>query len=1725
MSLPLGYHPRHEAEACVRRFVYQIRDSLDTADLERLFEVNGGNDLRCALFATSCDKLVTYDDVFTGRILYEACAVLPPETFARFLSQDFSQLYGISEEARDRVTAAFREQSNATKIGRRQVFCCRVAARLSIGVLAQCDPVCLSFSTANRIGNSFIDALCGIKGDCSVDCRLPPFGEFLTRWKAAVGCISDGVERGTLSGTVHRLTEAQGNAWISDVSPSPDDVPPRLMEASDCFEALRTLDREIENLLSRDYVDVRLGFTKPQSTKPSSIQVVAHDVQLGDVRSRALGISGDFLSPTYIERFKAHVFGELAFAHSPSGNRRIRISSKTAPQVFLLGGHPIESVPFTAMESEFSMICEYIMSPAKELMKEYCRKNHLRYNPALEYSNDMLQMVVGAIKDSAYKVHNDLNCLLCDDGYHQDELQRPKVNGDDIQVFTLCIADPAEEHDLSLDFYYPGEEACARNLVASVDIHGQLFCHGQLPLLQRSRHLPRPAPHLTTGHGVRLVMSTRSTSMFQEDSQMLLERLQKFGLPTDRAKWITTDQYNVNYKGDSLLTAHHSNHSVARNQAWENLKDASSKVAVIDVPSDRFQVHELSSSRGPVAQALKTDYVIGVDQNTWEIFASAPMMKHFLKERLFVRVRHTKIVIRGRKRKRGEEPHSEEVTHEDVEYGPLFIPSPADPTMRQLEWPTQHFYDAQQTAARLSLRFTDRKHQVIRTDRRFVADVMLQLPERNDVLGISACIKWWAARLRHFMEKTEDPKRHESPPEFWFGSPGGGSVTAGERDCPDLGSARADKFGPDGYTAGGRREGHEQQSLSSIYYRNLLVRVHLRLDPTSPFAQKLGILPEDCSPDRPLDIYLGLVEVYDVDHDPDSEMKLSQELEELGLDDYYMKYVTFRTRPHDKFRARYVQSLDDFYNDSESEQPWRPLNLHGSDSFTVHTRRPRRAQVMTDSTSQTADDDVDMAASSGSTEGTAAGSSREEREVTVTKYLSPGDPRLFVGTHTVIREYLATKDYEKFIPGDVRLDNDDEMGDLPSGICVTVEEAVVAQMHSSVANFARFLGLNVHEYGSAGFLSGPEFSQLSVVNRLRTSHSPCKEYDLNTAHYKVAIFNTIANEFKILSLYKARTEHLSPACDETGHKILALALQCSFITRTAGRFNMLDEFSKYHQQKSTKDTADHRFPYYPAVDQDDIALFIEFVKGTCADSDGNVTSMSQWTGMGDASSIPEDCRRPLTYCSFVKCLSAEIDDLAIDICQCIDAASARSGGKGWGTLPEEGQQGTREHAVAKVKSFFEKFLQKDKLKGCEFKASQVRKHGVSACGSPSFTTHCMLFVFVVSSFCLCSKIVWDLELLFPGIFGHWSHVHTGYGSKQGFKTWTFGHSVQDKCEKYNAYLVEHATDDMLTVMGQFRHEVPGHPSIWNSHSVLPGGISPFTKHKFHLPGGGNAVDRAEAGLGCEVDPKPRDECDCECDDGESEGDQELEVHKIHMGLQLGTPEHPSCGSYQMHAPTLPNRRLNLPMPAVPHCFPAKRYLLDQSEQMSEDDCSLRIGPFDSGFHLIAVNSVLTFFEMVRNGTWPSIAESYRLSNGQDARDALDQIPCANQMTLKWLQSIATGCCLLDNHPADMSACMPQEKSPPNVLTPQPGIKGHFDMSSSHDGPESDSVSDGTCGSDSDSVNTKCRKVPRLGGGSTTNTSSSDGSDRSESEHGRGSPTSDSRAAAYWDSKCRAVCDL
>ena len=306
----------------------------------------------------------------------------------------------------------------------------------------------------------------------------------------------------------------------------------------------------------------------------------------------------------------------------------------------------------------------------------------------------------------------------------------------------------------------------------------------------------------------------------------------------------------------------------------------------------------------------------------------------------------------------------------------------------------------------------------------------------------------------------------------------------------------------------------------------------------------------------------------------------------------------------------------------------------------------------------------------------------------------------------VIREYLMSRDWERFIPDEHAMHSGDVMGELPSGIRLSEEQVVVAMMHASVANFARALGCNVYSDGSAGFLTGPEFSKLSSVNRIHSPHSPNRLYDLNTTIYHLAVSNSVENEFNVTP-WEAREKHMCDGLiDETGLKILELVLNSGVITRMSGRPFCLQEFSKYHQQKVSCDSP-RKVPYYPSVDSSDMSIFVEFVKGTCADEDGRVVSMSKWTGMGDASSIPPDCRKPLTFCNFVMAVSTNISGLARDIAKCIEYRALHIDEDTDDTILKAGELGTREYAVNKVKLFCESFLQKDKLQGCEFKANQV----------------------------------------------------------------------------------------------------------------------------------------------------------------------------------------------------------------------------------------------------------------------------------------------------------------------------------------------------------------------------------------------------------------------------------
>jgi hypothetical protein len=136
-----------------------------------------------------------------------------------------------------------------------------------------------------------------------------------------------------------------------------------------------------------------------------------------------------------------------------------------------------------------------------------------------------------------------------------------------------------------------------------------------------------------------------------------------------------------------------------------------------------------------------------------------------------------------------------------------------------------------------------------------------------------------------------------------------------------------------------------------------------------------------------------------------------------------------------------------------------------------------------------------------------------------------------------------------------------------------------------------------------------------------------------------------------------------------------------------------------------------------------------------------------------------------------------------------------------------------------------------------------------------------------TSLSLSPKITFDLEALFPEVFGAHLDIHTGYGSDQGFKAFAdyvsrnTGECLRLSKELYK-YVKGNASDDELAIMGLYRHQ--------------DGTVRYVTTN-----------DRL---------------------------------------LQLSDMEHSACSLYQMLAWTLAHRATNVAHPTAGHCHPSKTEL-------------------------------------------------------------------------------------------------------------------------------------------------------------------------------------------------------
>lgn len=1275
------------AVTSLRRFLQQ-QHAPASAGLDIFIDPNG-NASRCALFGlpVSCD--VSYDEVFFGRVLYEA------SFYGEALEQltagtlPLSQLYGISVDAEAMIKERFCDSSQSAS-GRRNVPLLRrlrTVARLTVEVMCRHNVVLAGLNP--NIDPGFINSLCGIHGEGSLSSRLPAFEELRERLSKATDAFILDFQRGIVQGPILRMQESHGSVWRDGTLC--DGGPLRLMNAEDGHMALAKVKERMQKLILRGYLDVQLGYTQPVLDSEPNVLLEQKDVKFGIHQSRLIACHGSILSDDWYDEYLRHVLEDLPFTTSPSGDRMLRVASRKRGLVYLLADKPIETVPFSPLEEKLVCMANYMLNPVDECLAEYCIDRSVLHNEMLNGPIDVAASTYGAGNGSAYQLHSDVNCLLTDDMFDGEELGRPRLTAAGIQVLTFVFSNLSKEHGVALEIYHP-DDSKASNLVTSVPSYGPFMFHFQGFCLNLAKHKPTNAncPR-GLGSSFRLVITFRSSERFQVDHDMLRRRLEHFGISMDRKTWVTAEDYDKHADGSPFRKQGPTSLSSVKPFPDVGVGTAAthgSLVAMrkrISLPSDRWPVHSSARQDGHVADLLRSSYVFSVDRKTWEVLSSKEFLGRLVQKCMYVLVDQK--VKPSDKEEQGKEQQTER-----VQFGPLLSRSESSTAggggEMELVWPSTTF-GARQTADRLSLMNKDQNHEVVRPDQRLASDIFLWKLNRNDTPGLIAAIRWWQQRRNEYEKRDgiideDDPLLDETPPEFWYGNSGGGSITAGEKGCPSLGSAKADKNAPNGFMAGGQKQTTENQVLDSVYFREAVVRVFAYMDPKDTFIKDLKLLPLDVG-DDPVAVYVDTVEVYDLDHNPDSIEAVSRELAPLGLDHHRMKFSSFRTRRHTKHRCRSILKPRQFYEQGE----WQPLLVLGDDIRSVVVRRPGL---------------VDDTRGSGSNSVGTSGES-VKRSIGVEEYLSPSSK------HIVTESDLCSAFFEEEAYNDFLLEGDvdgDYMGELPSGMDVDVASVKVAMMHSSIANFMRMSRYNVYPDGSVGYLSGPGTSALSSTICLHSVHSPMRLHDLNTLTCLAAIRNTLA---PLHGTPEAARKVVEIGGEEDAVSVMEIPLFGACINRITGRPFALEQWCKQRLKEVSKGAADaavaasssRPMPFYPTPTADDVSSFTEFMLRTCTDSAGNIEpSMTQWTGGGDAASIPPDLKKPRLFGTFVRSASMTISEPArslVDLAR--KARTASSGGK-------SGNKGEiRESAVQVCKAFIESHLQKHRVRGSLFKANQV----------------------------------------------------------------------------------------------------------------------------------------------------------------------------------------------------------------------------------------------------------------------------------------------------------------------------------------------------------------------------------------------------------------------------------
>lgn len=291
------------------------------------------------------------------------------------------------------------------------------------------------------------------------------------------------------------------------------------------------------------------------------------------------------------------------------------------------------------------------------------------------------------------------------------------------------MSDAIRSDGVNFDVYYPDDNTPS-NKIASLPCDGPLFSGWQAPQLQNAKHNATNG-NAPVGHGYRVVCSIRKLEPFQSNEEMWHKRMRDFQIPQECALWgATSADYNKHTDGlpfsglqSQGLAAFPGIGSSFVGAARPDVAGASRR---IKLKSDRWPVHSLAQHGSDIARILHSDIQVLIDCKTWEILASAPILKRLMSEQ-----QHFIIVKQEVKTVPSASTTKEDsVVIEHIQFGPLLEESSEG--LMSLVAPLTVF-GARQTAACLHLVHKDQNHSICRNDPRLLSDVLLSLLVHNDV--------------------------------------------------------------------------------------------------------------------------------------------------------------------------------------------------------------------------------------------------------------------------------------------------------------------------------------------------------------------------------------------------------------------------------------------------------------------------------------------------------------------------------------------------------------------------------------------------------------------------------------------------------------------------------------------------------------------------------------------------------------------------------------------------------------------------------------------------------------------------------------------------------------------------------------------------------------------------------------------------------------------------------